>query len=103
MKALAPIVGAADLRAAKAPPKTADPFYLTQEWKALRLACLKRDRFRCVVAGCDKPAVVADHILSRKAGGLDELGNLRSLCRLHDNRARESPGGGRRALECRGV
>jgi 5-methylcytosine-specific restriction endonuclease McrA len=103
MKSLAPIVGTADLRAAKAPLKAADPFYLTPEWKALRLACLKRDGFRCVVSGCDRPAVVADHIVARKGGGPDELGNLRSLCRVHDNRAREAPGGGRRPLEGRGV
>ncbi len=78
------------------PPKTADPFYATPEWRALRHACLTRDGFRCTAAGCDRPAIVADHIVSRRDGGRDELANLRSLCRLHDNRAKELPGGDRR-------
>jgi len=90
------MIGQADLRVAKAPPKEADPFYLSPEWKALRMACLTRDRFRCTAPGCDRPAIVADHIVSRKAGGRDELGNLRSLCRTHDNRWREGPDGVRR-------
>ena len=44
-----------------------------------------------------KLAVVADHIIARKAGGADALHNTRSLCRLHDNRFREDPTGQRRA------
>ena len=45
--------------------------------------------------GCGLAAVVADHIVSRKAGGADALHNTRSLCRLHDNRFREDPNGQR--------
>jgi 5-methylcytosine-specific restriction endonuclease McrA len=76
------------------PPKQADPYYFTPEWKALRQACLKRDGYACVM--CGEPAIVADHIISRKAGGTDALSNLRSLCREHDNRFKERPGGWRR-------
>jgi len=72
------------------PPKVADSYYLSAEWKTLRLACLKRDGFHCVL--CGAPAVVADHVVSRRDGGRDELGNLRSLCRDCDNRLRERPG-----------
>jgi 5-methylcytosine-specific restriction enzyme A len=72
---------------ARIPGKKADPFYATPEWEALRKACLERDGYRCVI--CGAPAVVADHIISRKRGGLDRLDNLRSLCRTDDNRLRE--------------
>jgi 5-methylcytosine-specific restriction endonuclease McrA len=96
-------VRAADLRAAKPPPKVADAYYSTAEWKALRHACLKRDGFRCVAEGCGRPAIVADHIVSRRDGGADRLDNLRSLCRLHDNRWKEDAGGARRGAVRRGV
>jgi 5-methylcytosine-specific restriction endonuclease McrA len=81
---------AANLAVVKLPPKTVEVYYLSPEWKALRLACLRRDHFRCVA--CGGGAVVADHIVSRHAGGRDELGNLRALCRVCDNRLRERPG-----------
>ena len=99
LRMLRPRLMTADLATAKIPDKRADPYYASAEWKALRAACLRRDRFRCAVAGCDRPAVVADHVVSRKAGGADVLGNTRSLCRLHDNRFRERGGEDRRPGE----
>jgi 5-methylcytosine-specific restriction endonuclease McrA len=78
------------------PAKVADPYYSSAEWKALRLACLKRDRFKCTVEGCGERACIADHIVSRRNGGADTLGNLRSLCRGHDNRVKEDHLGRRR-------
>ena len=77
------------------PPKEADPYYLTPEWRELRGQTLERDGGICTVPGCGRAAVVADHIVSRKAGGADALHNTRSLCRLHDNRFREGPTGRR--------
>ena len=101
MRALKPMLTALDTRAARTPPKVADEFYLSGEWKALRLACLKRDRWRCVI--CGEPAVVADHVIGRRKwvaeglpGSPDELENLRSLCRRDDNRLKEGPDGERR-------
>ena len=79
------------------PPKGADPFYLTPEWRQLRRQTLERDGGVCTVSGCGRAAVVADHIISREPGGADALHNTRSLCRLHDNRFREDPTGKRRA------
>jgi 5-methylcytosine-specific restriction endonuclease McrA len=76
--------------------KVADPFYASPEWKALRLACFQRDRFKCTEPGCDERACVADHIISRRNGGQDVLGNLRSMCRAHDNRVKEDHMGRRR-------
>jgi len=93
VRCLGPTVRAANLATVKLPPKVAESYYASPEWKALRLACLTRDHFRCVV--CGSPAVVADHIASRHDGGPDGLANLRSLCRCCDNRLRERPGQGR--------
>ena len=79
------------------PEKRADPYYLTAEWRELRRRTRERDGGVCTVPGCGRGALVADHIVSRKAGGADALHNTRSLCRLHDNRFREDPTGQRRA------
>jgi hypothetical protein len=76
--------------------KVADSFYSSSSWKELRSSCLARDNHTCVVEGCNNRAIVADHIVSRRAGGADALHNLRSLCRLHDNQARERNDGTRR-------
>lgn len=62
-----------------------NPYYQTAEWKALRLAALRRDGFQCVIAGCGTRASVVDHIKQRDAGGADALPNLRSLCHRHHN------------------
>jgi 5-methylcytosine-specific restriction endonuclease McrA len=76
--------------------KVADPYYSAPSWRELRASCLARDNHTCVVEGCGQRAIVADHIVSRRAGGADALHNLRSLCRLHDNQARERNDGTRR-------
>lgn len=73
-----------------------DPYYLSPAWKRLRAAALERDGHRCVVPGCGAPAVVVDHVVSRRAGGADALPNLRSLCRAHDQQVKERPDGTRK-------
>jgi 5-methylcytosine-specific restriction endonuclease McrA len=91
-----PLITAANLSIVKVPEKTADPFYSSAEWRVLRLACLKRDRFRCQAPGCTNKANVADHIVSRHNGGKNELSNLRSLCSAHDAQVKEDALGRRR-------
>ncbi len=76
------------------PPKRADGYYATPEWRSLRLAVLTRDKFRC--AGCNGRANIADHIVSRRNGGSDDMGNLRSFCRACDNAVKERSDGSRR-------
>ena len=76
--------------------KTANPYYSSASWRELRATCLARDGYRCVVPGCGQPAIVADHIVTRAAGGADGIANLRSLCRTCDNQARERSDGTRR-------
>lgn len=83
---------------AAVPPRVADGFYQSPEWKVLRQRCLERARYQCELAlpGCDGHAVIADHIVSRKAGGADDLANLRAVCRSCDNRVKEDHTGRRR-------
>jgi 5-methylcytosine-specific restriction protein A len=79
--------------------KRADPFYYSPQWRALRLQALERDRWRCVVCGqsvAGSGAARVDHIRPRKQHPELELvlGNLRTLCKLHDNQShREKPAG----------
>ena len=42
-----------------------------------------RDRFRCQVPGCSRPAAHAHHIEFRSHGGSDDPENLISLCAAH--------------------
>jgi len=72
-----------------------DPYYRTPQWRTLRAAALERDQYRCVVPGCGDAAVIVDHIVRRKAGGADTLGNLRSLCKRHDGQVKERANGKR--------
>ena len=95
VRMLAPRLPLARTAIVRLPPKETDPYYLTTEWRELRRQTLERDGGVCTVPGCGRAAVVADHIVSRKAGGADALHNTRSLCRLHDNRFREGPTGRR--------
>jgi 5-methylcytosine-specific restriction endonuclease McrA len=72
-----------------------DPYYRTPEWRQLRTAALKRDRFTCTVPGCKEKATHVDHITSRRNGGTNTLGNLRSLCTIHDGQVKEKRDGTR--------
>ncbi len=74
----------------------ADSFYRTPARRRLRAARLRIDRHTCTVPGCGNCASCVDHIISRRAGGADTLMNLRSLCRQHDNQAKEDAHGKRR-------
>ena|ERR1700730_6903056 len=82
-------------------PETIDPYYGTQEWKRLRADVLKRDGYRCTWPTCSSPnrgeggRLVVDHIIERRAGGVDHPSNLRTLCSLCDGRRHASKGGDR--------
>jgi hypothetical protein len=89
----------ADTSIARVPPKQADPHYLTRDWTQLRQRIFARDRFRCVIPGCGRPAKVCEHVRSRRKGGTDDDSNLCSLCREHDNHFKEDTSGERRNPE----
>jgi hypothetical protein len=64
--------------------------HFVQVWKAhvkeirtARRRILARDRHRCQVPGCSRPAVHLHHIEFRAHGGSDDPGNLISLCAAH--------------------
>ncbi|QAY96694.1 HNH endonuclease [Methylovirgula ligni] len=99
MKLARPLIKTADTSIARTPAKRADPHYLTTNWKALRKAVFDRDHWTCVVPGCRQRAIVCEHICSRRKGGTDDMANLASLCRDHDNRFKELPSGARRNSE----
>ena len=83
--------------------KRGDSFYYSPEWRAIRRQVLARDRYRCAVCGCVVSAPGAarvDHIIPRRERPdlAMVLGNLRTLCALHDNQghSEKGKGGGRR-------
>lgn len=80
-------------RVATVPPKSADPFYLSDEWKGIRAKRLAMDGGSCVM--CGSRASVVDHITRRRDGGPDDISNLRSLCRACDARLKEDWAGRR--------
>lgn len=67
-----------------------DQFYQSPKWRQLRAACLKRDGYQCTAPACPTPRrgrggrLIADHIVERRAGGADELWNLRTFCSFCD-------------------
>lgn len=74
----------------------ADPFYSSREWRALCAIVHKRSGGRCEARGCTARGKVVDHIIPRRQGGPDHPGNLRHLCRYHDNQVKERSDGTRR-------
>jgi 5-methylcytosine-specific restriction endonuclease McrA len=78
------------------PPKRADAYYFSREWKNERVKVFERDGYICTVPGCGQPAKVADHIHTRRFGGSDSHKNLRSLCQYHDHVFKERPDGSRK-------
>ncbi|MDD5359479.1 MAG: HNH endonuclease signature motif containing protein [Sulfurovaceae bacterium] len=55
-------------------------FYHSKQWKEVRDIQLKRNPI-CCVEGCDKPAVIVDHIIEIEDGGCKLcLDNLQSMC-----------------------
>lgn len=81
------------------PMKQAESFYTNAAWRALRLAALKRDHFRCTVCGVyvgAKGDSRVDHIRPRSECPelALELSNLRVLCATCDNRRHFEKGGG---------
>ena len=74
--------------------KTAEPYYVSREWRRLRAYVLHRDRGIC--QRCGKPgASTAHHIIERKHGGSDNPSNLEAMHRACHNAAHPNKGGRR--------
>src|SRR5260370_38649082 len=64
-------VGLANLQTAKAPPKSANKFYLSPEWIALRDRVRREAGGRCQAPGCGRiePRMFVDHRTELRDGG----------------------------------
>lgn len=71
LRTLRPRVGLASLQTAKAPPKTANKFYLSPEWIALRDRVRREAGGRCQAIGCGRiePRMFVDHRVELRDGG----------------------------------
>ncbi len=54
--------------------------YSRKEYQVNRLAVLEASGWRCQWPGCDRPARTADHVVPLKAGGSNDIANLRASC-----------------------
>lgn len=88
LRSLPPLVGAIDMRTARPAPKTADPFYLSPEWRKLVARLIAKRGRRCEVRGpkCSDDGrgtvrLIGDHIHERKDGGAElDPSNIRLTC-----------------------
>ena len=83
LKTISTTIRCVESRTVRLPPKTADAFYLSQEWRALMARLIKQRGRRCEQPGCGRAntRIFGDHIVELKDGGepLDER-NVRLLC-----------------------
>jgi len=84
LRTLRPRVGLANLQTAKTPPKSANKFYLSPEWIALRDRVRREAGGRCQAPGCGRfeQRMFVDHrteLRDDTAGALDRK-NLWLLC-----------------------
>lgn len=83
LRTLRPRVAAASLRTAALPPKTAEPFYSSRAWIALRDRVRREAGGQCQSPGCGRVErrMFVDHIVELRDGGpaLDRL-NCQLLC-----------------------
>jgi 5-methylcytosine-specific restriction protein A len=71
LRTLRPRVGLANLQTAKTPPKSANKFYLSPEWIALRDRVRREAGGRCQAPGCGRieQRMYVDHRVELKDGG----------------------------------
>ena len=86
LKMMGPRIATLDTRRVKSPPKTADPFYLTPEWRALVRALIKARGRRCEECGRTHDAeghpvrIFGDHVVEvRDGGALLDPANIKLL------------------------
>ena len=86
MRNLPPRLAPLDTRIAKAPPKTADSFYVSTAWRALMARIIRERGRRCEAPDCQSPGaapsrIFGDHIIELRDGGAPLApGNVRLLC-----------------------
>lgn len=55
-------------------------FYSSSEWSKLKLKCRKQYDYTCQICGVRQKSIHVHHMIPRRIGGPDELGNLITLC-----------------------
>ncbi|QCG93950.1 HNH endonuclease [Azospirillum sp. TSA2s] len=87
LTSLRPTLATLDTRAAKPMPKTADPFYLSPEWKTLVARLIQQRGRRCEMCGKTHEddgtptRLIGDHVVERRDGGADlDPANIQLLC-----------------------
>lgn len=96
------LLGPVRMERVSAPPKKADPFYESSEWRSLRDTLLKRRGRRCERCGKtheDDGApvkLIGDHKAERRDGGPDlDPANVEFLCVAEGGDGRPHPDGRR--------
>ncbi len=81
LRALKPRVASLDQRTARPPPKTANRFYLSPEWRWLIAEIITQRGRRCEECGRRNCRIFGDHIVELQDGGsaLDAK-NIQILC-----------------------
>jgi len=81
LSTLRPRLATLDTRSARPPPKAADRFYLSPEWRAVAAAVKAARPDRCEVCHRTKCRLFVDHRVAVKDGGaLLDIVNLQLLC-----------------------
>lgn len=81
---LRPAVSTLDTAIAAPPIKTAEPFYSTAEWIALRDRVRREARGMCQIPGCTKRGFIVDHIVEIRDGGAKlDRANVMLTCSHH--------------------
>lgn len=88
----------ADVKQSAPATKRADPFYLSTQWRRLRVLVLKRDRYRCTWCGRDVSGIGqarVDHVIPRRQRPDLALtaSNCRVLCVQCDAQSHREKGG----------
>jgi hypothetical protein len=86
IKMIGPRVATIDTRAAKPPPKTADPIYSTPEYQEWRARVIARAKGICEWPGCGRKErrMFADHKVELADGGAPfDPANGQCLCGSH--------------------
>lgn len=74
LKTISTTIRCVESRTVRLPPKTADAFYLSPEWRALMTRLIKERGRRCEECGRTGTRIFGDHKIELKDGGapLDE-------------------------------
>lgn len=81
LRTIRPRLQAVEPRRVAPPPKVADSFYTSPEWRALRASIVKQRGWRCQKCGRTHGQIYADHIEELKDGGAPlDPANVQLLC-----------------------